>query len=287
MPKKLIIKSHEASMSYPYWTSRNAFSALAEAINGTVVDNETTLSVSLEPLGYPDLDILMEGVPTSSNSYGSWQAGKVSINNKATDLKTTTGWIHCTTSLKNNTVSCYVARDSSNDTVVIGMQPGSKMAPDVSDVTISPAAHCCLFIGRDINDEVIYGVGCCHIGKISNGRDTLDANLYPNRTLVSALPFYWAGGSQDLLHLSKMINYLGDGYPEMKSAYIAVARGDAAAKETNMNGHISYYMDGSLWCTGGTNYAYDHYFTDTDTKNNPTASGVGAYYAPFDPWVAI
>lgn len=279
MPKNTVVK-YDMRGGSVLFTAENAASAVAEALGSSVTTTKdgdnTTFHISLSQVGYPDLEFRLIDVP---NVFG-----KHSI---ATDLYNTKGTIEQLRRVVweitgsgqtpwNNAACCYIVRDSNNDTVIVGLHPGKTETAenDGGSVALS-GAYICFFAGRDVNGEILWGSGNNHISQLTNGFKRLSFDR------VSARPIRFASlssinGPSDLFHFVKMRNYLSEGYPEMKTAYVALTRSDVVDDINKARSNLTYYSNGYLWGYGGTNYAsvYDN-----------TAECRDVCYAPIDPWV--
>ncbi len=148
-------------------------------------------------------------------------------------------------------VTCVIMRDGTNDTVLINVHTGeieTRTDPQ------APSGNITIFFARDINNDVLCGIGNQYITEIRMAgahNSAPSSSASPQNTLIP-----------DCLHLTKMVNYLSPGYPEMKSAYVSVVRPAAQAGVAQ-----SYYANGDLWGNAGN-------------RQQTT----GAYF-PYDPFV--
>lgn len=251
MPKKLVIKSDSSAASASR-CAYNAASALAEAIGSTVVTGTDSYSVSFESVGYPDLSFEIQ---PSGGSSGN--ETKLISKTSVTQLNSTYWLVNNGATPANNAISCYVVRDSNNDTILVGLHTGTS---ELSSFNILSAPYVsrdflCLFMGRDVNENVIWGNGIRSIQEITNGSNIIN---FKNEDKPSDRKTFNHNFPPDILQFVKMRNYLEDGFPEMKTAYVTVLR--TIAKPSNpvhQRANLSFYADGALWGYAGTDDWYN------------------------------
>lgn len=167
--------------------------------------------------------------------------------------------------------TCVVFKDTNNDTVVIDVHNGS--TEDGSDLTASADQrfNLSVFFARDVNDEVLCGIGGGHIGSIR----TKDANMVINND--ETVP--QSNKMASILHLTKMVNYLSPTYTEMKSAYVSVCRPIYTSSDSNRNRFTeSLYMSEKRWGRSGVR----------DNSGYGQLNSYSAFtpYPPIEPYVA-
>ncbi len=148
-------------------------------------------------------------------------------------------------------ITCVIMRDETNDTVLINIHTGEV---ETRTDSYTSSGNNSIFFARDINNDVLCGIGksCITSIRMAGAHNSApSSSASPQNTLIP-----------DCLHLTKMVNYLSPGYPEMKSAYVSVVRPAAQAGVAQ-----SYYANGDLWGNAGN-------------RQQTT----GAYF-PYDPFV--
>ena len=112
-----------------------------------------------------------------------------------------------------------VFKDDENDAISFAVVPSSNIAA-AGDIDGTLRYTAIGFIGKDVNNGVYAGLGYAHINKVC----TADAVLNSVPALNSAAATPPEISASGALHLTKMVNYLDEGCPEMKNIYIAVQR---------------------------------------------------------------
>lgn len=267
MPKTLVIKS-EPGDTNSLKTARNMCKALAEAIKSNFEETqgtsgETKFSVSFGSIGYANLKFEISARANTSDN-ATFNLINSDANQQLTPIKCYVATN--STTPKNNSANCYVVRDNNNDTVLVGFHPGDGDRPSVTSSYDSASSRICIFIGKDVNDEIIWGTGRKHMEQITNGMAIIKTtDIAANYQQKNVNP-ETAGLPQNILQFVKMRNYLSAGFPEMKTAYVTMIRSVPSAYTDEVRANISYYSDGALWGYAGAN-------------------SWGSCLFPIDPWV--
>lgn len=160
-----------------------------------------------------------------------------------------------------NPVTCALFSDDANDTVSFSIIPSNYS--DGSDNSNKNVCNFTLkaFLAKDVKGDVLCGAGNTHI--------------YQLRTATNNIKFKAGNGSDcgfselhDILHLTKMVNYLSPGYPEMKTAHVCLVRPSSGFANE------SYYADGSRW-------GFPGYYP----KDPESSTSFAHFLKPIEPWV--
>lgn len=237
MPKKWIVKNENPNISPTNIASNIAF-ALAECIGSSVeYPSSGTMLVSFSSIGYSDLKMEIIKSPYDGNSIAS---ARIISSSSTTQLESIQFLLDEQAS--DNSGSCYLVRDNNNDAIVANLHSG-KTEYAGGSAKDKKEGHLSIFVGKDVDEGVLWGIGNGHIQEITNGSKIINlGNQMPRHPNISVF-----GGPSDVLQFVKMRNYLSDGYPEMKAAYTTITR----TIEPGNRGNLSFYADGSLWGYGG------------------------------------
>lgn len=231
--------------------------------------------IPMDSLGYPGWCIIfiIDGNGNASIGIRTMSNGVPNYSGDSNYISVKIGAGFSSGTIKDyNAMTCVVFRDNTNDTISFSANPGSDehageygVSSDVSRYTFKA------FFAKDVNDGVLCGIGDAHISSIRS----IDSNAKSPATGLAHEPTKI--GLPTCLHLTKMINYLSAGYPEMKTAYVAVIRPESPRDKTTsapVDFNSAYYADGARWACAGV---YDNMGSSPST--------VSALFKPFEPWV--
>lgn len=284
MPK--IVKTVRSSESNPFNIYANPTSvemfakALGQAVGSgykTVTDESdpnlvhTRHYVLMDNVGYPGWAIVISSEKESGNNWTYMDLNIVTVSENTPNFveEHRISQIVKDVSLvynrfTNYETTCSIYMDNSKDTVLINIHPGSsETAADIADQNYDNISLS-FFFAKDVKNSVLCGLGWSHIAAIR----TTDAscNVLPLETVQIA-------SLSDVLHLTKMVNYLSPEKTEMKTAYVSVM----TPMVTNVHAqNPSFYIDGyGRFSSIG--------FAD---PNNGKFGWHGTYlYPPFQPFV--
>lgn len=164
--------------------------------------------------------------------------------------------------------TCVVMHDDNKDTVLFDVHPGRDKHGVGLSGNRSSRISFAFFFARDVNGDVLCGMGNGHIYLLR----TESSAMTTDGGFSSSVPAKDIG---DTLHLTKMVNYLSPGYPEMRSAYVSVTRPFEKIKEEMYVSTL--YAGGKRWGRAGFQ----------DTWNEAASSDYPGYccYYPIEPFV--
>lgn len=200
-------------------------------------DSANSYYVLMDNIGYPGWCLLMT-LPTSTSAEIRLitSSGTPNYSSDGNQLSVTIAGINANMFLDYNPITCTVFRDNTNDTVGISAHSGA--TEDGSDAAGVKAFTFKAFFAKDTNGDALCGLGMAHI----IGIRTTDAKTEVTGAETTS-PI--GVGLSTCLHLTKMVNYLSPGYPEMKSAYVSVVRPESPLNSVEHN--RAFYASGARW----------------------------------------
>lgn len=240
-----------------------------------------TYYVNMDPIGYPGWCFLIDMDRTSSSD-NTWrcQAGVYTVTNGKPNI--TNIGVFCNGKENIDNIysgipeTCVMIFDEERNTVLFDLHHGKGTHGEGLSLQSGTTDYWLMmytfFFARDVNNDVLAGFGRNYITALR----TKDKTLYGFTDTQSRLhPDF-----KDVLHLTKMVNYLSPGYPEMKSAYTSVVRPDEDINITGSGGNQKKRVslkdiNGVKWGSAGTT-----------AINLGIANGNSEYlYYPINPYV--
>lgn len=221
----------------------NMVKSIASAVGASYLahgDSGNSYYVLMDNIGYPGwcLSATLAANGASIDIQLMTASSEPNYDSDSNRLSATINGIAAnTTFLDYNPVTCTVFRDDSNDTVGISVNSGS--TEDGSDTPPSGKIFTFkAFFAKDVNDDVLCGLGPAHISGIRTKDSKAEVTGSESNTLIGV-------GLATCLHLTKMVNYLSPGYPEMKNAYVSLIRPESPLNAVEFN--KAFYASGARW----------------------------------------
>lgn len=283
----IISKTFESSQQRPsnYLSeaSLNMAKALSAAVGSeykeiTESANNIKYCVPMESVGYPGWCVVF----ATTNVDGAWMfnsgiylyddINKTPVIDDINALSYNYAQVGSYSGMDYTPETCVMISDSTNDVVLLDIHQGRTVhATDLSysaDSGLQLTLNRTMFFAKDVNDNVLCGIGNegINVLRTANRKSTdleliIDGNTPEQSSALS-----------NILHLTKMVNYLSDDFAEMKSAYVSVVRPFVDVSEKK---RVSLYdINGVLWGNAGG--------TDVWQKKRTHDHN---YYFPFNPFV--
>lgn len=261
-----IITKTATSSSYPNSyesVALNFANAVAIAIGTEVKKTGDGWNyVSMDSIGYPGWCFVSR--TTSSEIIFSIYTTDSEGALKSSD-RFSIGMAHISKSVSDSaykSATCVMLFDENKDSVLFNVHRGDTQHG--TDIYVNgESVDFTFFLAKDANNDVLCGCGRLfpiYIRTIEKKGEWVNGILQKTTTI-------------DSLHLTKMVNYLSPGCPEMKSAYVSVVRplSDASSSEKYV----------ALYEINGIQYGRASYVNSWDPNNIAD----GKCYYPFDPFV--
>lgn len=267
-------------------TSLNMARAVAASVGadyGEILDPDdakhTIYYVPMDNIGYPGWFVSFE-TSYSSGSYKnririylSDETGSQPNLNDSFYIGAVASGTNYENNLKGCPETCVMIFDKNKDTVLFDVHMGKTIhGEDVEDGRRARTAFP-FFFARDVNNDVLAGVGFGHITVI---RTTDKKSSFYND--VGYALTQENDNTFDLLHLTKMVNYLSLGCPEMKSAYVSVVRPLEKIKGKLYVSEL--YANGLKWGRSGLIDSFNTVSSSSDATYPACAS-----FFPIEPFV--